>query len=166
MFEDALVSISPQVTIPYWNWANNPRLPDPLADAAEWGVTRGDEISPKRKDDVALAISKTMFAAFHDRINGPHGAVHLQIGGVNEQTGFSLGEMTDIERSPHDVLFWLQNAFLDKLWNDWSKRNPGKFPTDGLSPLTNINAPLQPTNLCTRTSRQVFTIKELGYSYE
>ena len=124
-FEDALVAIDPSVTLPYWDWANEPMLPDALSNAAEWGVTRamknGDLISPKRKDDVTLALSKTMYAAFSDRINGPHGAVHMQIGGVDEQTGIGLGEMARIERSPRDVLFWLHHAFLDKLWDDWSK---------------------------------------------
>jgi len=168
-FEDALLSIDPNVTVPYWDWANNPTIPEPLSNAAEWGVTRamkkGDKISPKRKDDVQVAMSKTTYIAFHDRINGPHGAVHVQIGGFDEQTGTPIGEMADIERSPRDVLFWLHHAFLDKLWHDWSKNNPGKFPPDGFSAITNINSRLLPTTLFNHTSQQVFSVEALGYSY-
>lgn len=169
-FENALLTIDSTVTVPYWNWTEDREIPDALADAAEWDVTRamkkGDKISPKRKDDVALAMSKTTFVAFHDRINGPHGAVHLQIGGFDEQTSTPLGEMADIEKSPRDVLFWLHHAFLDKLWADWSDVHPGKVPPDGIAPVSNVNARLLPTDLLTHTSRQVFAIVDLGYNYE
>jgi tyrosinase len=107
-----------------------------------------------------------VYAAFHDRIQGPHGAVHSQIGGVDENTGQPLGEMADIEHSPRDVLFWLHHAFLDKLWNDWSTLNPAKFPRDGSSPHTHITDPLLPLDVFSRTSRQVFLISDLGYSYQ
>jgi hypothetical protein len=60
-------------------------------------MSAGDKISAKRKDDVDLAMEKTTYAAFHDRINGPHGAVHVQIGGFDEGTGQPLGEMADID---------------------------------------------------------------------
>ena len=77
-FEDALVAIDPTVTIPYWDWVNQPMLPDALSNAAEWEVTRvmqqGDSISPNRRVDVDLAMSRTEFIAFNDRINIPHGA--------------------------------------------------------------------------------------------
>lgn len=169
VFEDALQSINADVTIPYWDWTTNPELPQQLSDATAWGVTRamkaGDKISPKRKDDVALALSKTTYAAFHDRINGPHGAVHVQIGGIDEASGQPLGEMADIDRSPRDVLFWLHHAYLDKLWHDWSVANPGRFPPDGRRPRNRVTARLLPTDAFSRTSRQVFLISDLGYSY-
>jgi hypothetical protein len=96
VFEDALRAIDSTVTVPYWDWTKDPELPSKLADSTEWGVMRamgaGDKISRKRKDDVDLAMSKTTFQAFHDRIDSPHGAVHIQVGGVDELTGRPLGE--------------------------------------------------------------------------
>lgn len=169
VFEDALQAIDAKVTIPYWDWAKNPEMPSQLSNSAEWGVSRemraGDKISPKRRDDVTLAMSKTTYIAFHDRINGPHGAVHVQIGGFDEISGQPLGEMADIERSPRDILFWLHHAFLDKLWHDWSQQNLGKFPPDGQGLRNKVTSRLLPTDAFTRTSRQVFSISELGYSY-
>lgn len=169
VFEEALRSIDPIITLPYWDWTANPELPNRLADSTEWGVTRamktGDKISPKRKDDVTLAMSKTTFAAFHDRINGPHGAVHVQVGGVDEVTGQPLGEMADIEVSPRDVLFWLHHAYLDKLWYDWSQLNPRKLPPDGPADRNKIVVRLLPLDAFSRTSRQVFSIADLDYSY-
>ncbi|WMJ09554.1 tyrosinase family protein [Nitrosomonas sp. sh817] len=170
MFEDALVLIDPNVTLPYWNWVTNPEIPSRLADAAEWGVIRdmnaGDRISPKRKDDVELAMKKTTYAAFHDRIDGPHGAVHVQIGGYDRIARRPIGEMADIEKSPRDILFWLHHAYLDKLWHDWGEANPNEIPVDGPLPHNRVTARFLPTNSFTRTTRQVLSISDLGYEYE
>lgn len=170
VFEDALRKISPNVTLPYWDWTKNPEIPAELSDASEWGVVRvmskGDRISSKRKDDVALAMTKTTYPAFHDRINGPHGAVHVQIGGWDQIGNKPIGEMADIGNSPRDILFWLHHAYLDKVWDDWSTINPNRLPPDGCAPETSITSRLLPTNALKRTSRQVLSVNDLFYSYK
>ena len=158
MFEDALSSIDSNVTLPYWNWVANPEIPARLADASE--------ISYNRKDDVTLAMSKTMYTAFHDRIDGPHGAVHVQIGGWDRIARRPIGEMADIENSPRDILFWLHHAYLDKLWHEWSKNNPGEIPVDGILPHNRVTARFLPTSAFSRTTRQVLSITDLGYQYD
>lgn len=167
-FEDALRVIDPTVTLPYWDWTQERTLPEPLANAAEWMVTRdmgiGDQISANRAGEVAYAGQAGMYAAFHNRLVVPHDSVHLQIGGTNA-LGQPLGEMANIEKSPRDVLFWLHHAYLDKLWAEWGEAHPGMFPPDGGSPLTSIHARLEPQTLFTRTSIQVFSTTALDYAY-
>ena len=47
-FEDALQSIDPNVTIPYWDWVNQPLLPDALSNAVEWEVTSYERYVARR----------------------------------------------------------------------------------------------------------------------
>ena len=161
-FENALRAIDPSVTLPYWDWTTSRTIPAPLANAAEWGVSRdmgpGDSLPASLATEIATVMGRSTYTSFHNSINGPHGEVHVLIG----------GQMGDIENSPRDVLFWLHHAFLDKLWADWSATpaNSGKFPPDGSTPLTNINARLLPTDIFTHTSRQVFFTTDLGYTYQ
>lgn len=169
-FEDALRKIDPNVTLPYWDWTKNPEIPSELSNATEWGVTRamqaGDKISSKRKEDIELAMSKTTYAAFHDRINGPHGAVHVEIGGWDRSARRPIGEMADIQNSPRDILFWLHHTYLDKVWDEWSNLNPNEIPPDGFETRNRITARLLPSSALSRTSRQVLLLSDLGYSYE
>ena len=48
-FENALRASNPSVVLPYWDWTTNRTIPAPLANAAEWGVSRdmgpGDSLS-------------------------------------------------------------------------------------------------------------------------
>jgi tyrosinase len=74
--------------------------------------------------------------------------------------------MADLEQSPRDVVFWLHHAFLDKLWHDWSQNNPGKLPIEGAADRNKVMARLLPLDAFSRTSRQVFSIDDLGYSYQ
>ncbi|KAI8868493.1 Di-copper centre-containing protein, partial [Ramicandelaber brevisporus] len=58
------------------------------------------------------------FGAFSPAIEGgPHGNVHVSIGGSN-------GDMGNMA-SPNDPFFWFHHAFIDKLWNDWMNQNIG-----------------------------------------
>lgn len=171
-FENSLLAIDPTVTLPYWDWTTNRTIPDALADAAEWGVTRamqrGDALPASLAGEIATVMGRSTYRSFHDTINGPHGEVHVLIGGWNTTTNRPEGEMADVERSPRDVLFWLNHCFLDKLWTDWSAipANVGQLPPDGMMPNTSVNARLLPTSLFTHTSRQVFSITDLGYRYQ
>lgn len=115
--------------------------------------------------DVRSALDAKTYRAFHGRINVPHGEVHIDVGGVDANDN-PIGEMADIEHSPRDVLFWVHHSNLDRLWTVWSGKNPGKNPPDGQTALTNVNARLVPTDIFEHTSRQVFDIGPLGYSYE
>ena len=93
-------------------------------------------------------MSKTSFRDFHDAINGPHGGVHMSVG----------GDMGNIEQSPKDVLFWLHNCFIDKLWADWQVQHPGTEP--------DMSDLLKSDNVFKRTGNEVLSIADLGYRYD
>lgn len=171
-FEKALMAIDASVSLAYWDWTKDRAIPAPLADAAEWGVVRemkaGDTLPASLAGEVATALGRSTYRSFHSSIDGPHGEVHVLIGGWDTVTNRPKGDMADIERSPRDVLFWLHHAFLDKLWVDWAAdpAHAGQVPPDGAMPNTNINARLLPTDIFTHTSRQVFSVADLGYTYK
>ncbi|KAJ1659514.1 hypothetical protein IWQ61_001421 [Dispira simplex] len=75
---------------------------------------RGDSISPWWGTSALNNIKQTSqdYDNFRRRIEGPHGNVHVQIGG-------DFAPM----HSPNEPLFWLHHTFVDKLWNDWQLRN-------------------------------------------
>ncbi len=150
-FEDRLRQEDENVTIPYWNWTRNRTIPPRLGNPAEWGVTRISQINDPLPgflgQSVSRAMEQTEYFLFHRTINGPHGTVHVEIG----------GEMGDIENSPRDVVFWLHHSFLDKLWDDWQIINPSQNP--------NVPDSLNPTDLFTHTGEQVLSVSDLGYSY-
>ena len=170
-FENALRVIDPSISLPYWDWTTNRGIPAALSNASEWGVVRamkvGDLLPSTLANEVVTVMGRPTYPSFHNSINGPHGEVHIAIGGWDNVTNRPIGEMADIERSPRDVLFWLHHAFLDKLWNDWSAMpaNNGKVPPDGTKPLFSVSARLLPTDIFTHTSRQIFATSDLGYVY-
>ncbi|KAJ1981540.1 hypothetical protein H4R33_005231 [Dimargaris cristalligena] len=57
---------------------------------------------------------------FRRRIEGPHGNVHIGIGG-------DFSPMW----SPNDPLFWLHHAFVDKLWSEWQARSVNNLRSYG-----------------------------------
>ncbi|KAI9291815.1 Di-copper centre-containing protein, partial [Neoconidiobolus thromboides FSU 785] len=64
----------------------------------------------------AIFIQSRDYNSFHNGIeNGPHGAVHVGIGG-------NSGDMSYMYSS-NDPLFYLHHCFIDLLWNEWQQRN-------------------------------------------
>ncbi len=69
-----------------------------------------------------------------------HNRVHVWVGG-QMATGMS----------PNDPVFWLHHCFVDKLWSEWQKRNPGKtyLPTAGTPDVVDLNERMKPWNTVT-----------------
>ncbi len=84
--EQRLQQVDPSVSIPYWDWIANPRLPPALDTPAllrTWGVTR--DWSPNflpHAADIAAADARTDFAAFQRVLEQIHGGVHNAVGGT------------------------------------------------------------------------------------
>lgn len=154
IFEDRLRRERPDVTLPYWNWMEDRKIPRRLAKASEWGVARrmdADDDVGDYSAEVSEAITQTTFRDFHSSINNPHGGIHMDVGGRS-------GEMGNIIRSPEDILFWLHHCFLDKLWADWQESNANAEP--------DMPERLLPEALFTRTGNDVLRIRDMEYSYE
>ena len=149
-FEDRLRLFNPLVTIPYWDWANDP-LPAELADPQDltnWGIARNSPIGPMpTPTQVNNTMAQTTWDTFRTSLEGIHGTVHMRIGG--QMGGAS---------SPSDPIFWLHHGFIDKIWADWQKLNPTKTPT-------NLSEQLQPPPILRRTVGQVMSTSSIGYVY-
>lgn len=149
-FEDRLRLFNPLVTIPYWDWANDP-LPAELSDPQDlvnWGITRNNPIGPMpSQTQVNNTMAQTTWDDFRSILESIHGMPHISIGG--QMGGAS---------SPSDPIFWLHHGFIDKIWADWQKLNPTKTPT-------NLSEQLQPPPIFQRTVGQVMSTSSMGYIY-
>lgn len=149
-FENRLRLFSPLVTIPFWDWANDP-LPSELSDPRDltnWGITRNSPIGPMPSPtQVNNVMAQTTWEDFRTSLEGIHNLVHNSVGGQMQTAS-----------SPSDPIFWLHHTFIDKIWTDWQKLNPTKKPT-------NLSERLQPPPIFQRTVGQVMSTAGLGYTY-
>jgi len=98
----------------------------------------GDRISPFYSYETIMNIlqSATNYNAFRQGIeNNPHGQVHWGVGGN------STADFTQM-MSPCDPVFWPLHAYMDKLWDQWQRRNPNYFSNFGGRLADNSNANL------------------------
>jgi tyrosinase len=148
--ENRMRLFNPLVTIPYWDWANDPipaELSDPQ-DLANWGITRNSPIGPMpSQTQVNNVMAQTTWNGFRTSLEGIHNRVHISVG----------GQMATAS-SPSDPIFWLHHAVIDKIWADWQKLNPTKKPT-------NLSEQLQPPPIFQRTVGQVMSTASMGYVY-
>ena len=83
VFESRLRQENPNVTLPYWNWLEDRKIPSKLSKASDWGVTRGmdaDDLVDDYTLEVNDAVNETTFRRFHSFMNGPHGGIHINVG--------------------------------------------------------------------------------------
>lgn len=98
--------------------------------------------------DLRNVTQATSYSAFDSGLDRLHGIVHNWVGGTMATF-----------KSPKDPLFFLNHAFVDKVWADWQAVHPDlQFSTSildaTLAPWDNVQV------------RDVISISELGYSYE
>lgn len=165
VLEDALRSVHPDVTLPYWDWTKaaeqsipgwlagfTPTVPMP-APASPMTVVR----SPQSSADLATITSSTpsvmadtTFASFHSGLEGIHNSVHVWVG----------GNMSMIPTAPSDVMFWLHHCNIDRLWWLWQQSHPGENPMlSGSGPDSPVMDPWSTTESQTRDTAA------MGYTY-
>jgi tyrosinase len=150
-FERQLQEVDADVSIPYWNWLADPRLPAPINRQAllrRWGVRRRwqAEFLPSRAD-LNATNRRDRFGPFQRLLEQVHNNVHLAVG----------GEMATSE-SPADPVFWLHHGNVDRLWALWQRRHPRARPG-------NASERLKPSPMFDVTVSSVLGIDRLGYRY-
>ncbi len=152
-FELRLQQVHADVTVPYWDWTKDRRIPAALSAPAlltRWSVTRGtfDATMLPTKGLVDQVLKLTPFAAFQRQLEAIHGPVHNAVG----------GDMATAH-SPSDPLFFLHHADIDRLWAKWQASPRGSAPP-------NANGSLKPRGkIISGTVSAVLDISQLGYSY-
>lgn len=152
-FEQALRSIHPDVTIPYWDWtqAAEQSLPPWLSSVNPTVVTPSRTIhvvrSPGTGADLNLiaantptALAQTDFTNFTGDLEGVHNGVHVWVG----------GSMGAIPTAPADPVFWMHHANIDRLWAVWQKSPAGTGKNPPLAGADLIMDPYPNTEADTR----------------
>jgi tyrosinase len=161
-FEQALRSIHPDVTIPYWNWtqAGEQTFPPWLQSVTPTVVTPTRTInvtrSPGTPQDLQSITSSTPsvmqftdFVDFWQGLEGIHNAVHVWVG----------GSMGSIPTAPAVPIFWMHHANVDRLWWQWQSSPQGQGKNPNLSGAAAVMDPWSYTEPDTRD------ITTLGYTY-
>jgi hypothetical protein len=130
LFENALRTYHPDVSIPYWDSTVDTSPSDPLWDNnfmgqfdSAWGLGRilGSDTLPT-PGQVQAALDITTYSQFRSTLevqihNPPHRWVE--------------GKMSSLD-SPADPVFYLHHCWIDLLWAQWQLLHPGaEFTSSG-----------------------------------
>jgi tyrosinase len=171
--EQALQDRVGGTALPWWNWADIPRVPAAYTPATVGGKPnplKGSQIrvpqaTPPlnrrtRRDpggnpfatlpthnDIDAALEDSDWASFSDRIEDLHDAVHGWVG----------GDMGDVRTAAFDPIFFAHHCMIDRLWHLWQIRH-------GLNNISHdlLDLPLVPFG---KTVRDVLDVQRLGYEY-
>lgn len=150
-FERRLQEEDQTVTLPYWDWMADQRLPQQLNRRAllqRWNVDRSwDKPELPTKTELRDATKRERFRAFQRRLEWVHNDVHVAAGGTMATAS-----------SPADPLFWLHHANVDRLWARWQERHPRQRPGNG-------SEQLEPPPIFGKQVSGVLDISKLGYRY-
>jgi tyrosinase len=119
-FEQQLRKVSgfPSLTLPYWNYYKNPRIPSEFTDPATGNPLYQQRVGTSVYNALDLSpFASTVYNfqrgttnAFETKFeSAPHNPVHNIIGGV----------MADMQ-SPLDPIFYLHHCNVDRLWHAWA----------------------------------------------
>ena len=75
---------------------------------------RGPSFS-RLKAEVDNAFTEKEFLPFQGEINGPHGGLHVRVG----------GDMGDFDFAGYDPIFWIHHANVDRHWARWQRSHDG-----------------------------------------
>lgn len=182
VFEEALRCINSDISLPFWDWSSaastgvptacrdatyvnrdgatvdNPLFAGPIPSSLGGGMTsRGVNIDSTSFDDIATsaqsALTQPDLSSFQPALNGPHGSVHVRVG----------GNMSSVSLAGFDPIFYLHHANVDRLWAVWQNNHPAALSSN------EANLELEPFNkpysTDWRLGSEVETTEMLGYRY-
>ncbi len=79
---------------------------------------RGNRATPsyaRLKEEVENAFEENEFLPFQGEINGPHGGLHVRVG----------GDMGAFDYAGSDPIFWIHHANVDRQWARWQRSHDG-----------------------------------------
>ena len=176
-FEDALRAFYPNLTLPYWDWIEDPSIPasfatnesNPLyADRYTVEFRRENGLELPTSSSIDKIMTDMSFFAFGGGIDDAgdleceHNMVHIWVGPL----------MREIAASPCDPVFWVHHANVDRLWARWQSLHPGANPfnlslsLEGLSPKWTVYSTLDINNLGYEYVESVQTIKVKAGGFE
>lgn len=189
-FELALQDIDAQVTLPWWNWMDEPGLPAAYGDADVAGqpnVLAGAPINPigvQVQPDWPQRTTRDPGAA-QDPAPLPPPLRTATIGGQQvdlynwmmssptysqfEQRCWRLhdnihvwvgGTMSDPNWAAYDPIFWAHHAMVDRLWRIWQHNNPNALPDQSVLG-TSMTFASEPSMKVS----EVLDVTQLGYDY-
>lgn len=117
--------------LPYWNWqlASESQLPpmfrdttsvlytanrDPMMNSGAGSLPSGDV-------DCSVALGDLDFGSAVLDIQGPHGNVHVDVGGW----------MSSVPTSAQDPIFYFHHSNVDRLWDIWLAQGGGRSDPTG-----------------------------------
>ncbi len=151
----------PKTFIPYWDWTVDPvpswlsppsnvPLPMEIGTSMSVMVKRSSPSGgfPTRKM-VQSALAIPNYTRFAQRLETLHDQVH---------SAFGSSTVAQLMIAPADPLFFLHHANVDRIWNNWQLRFPGKNPT--------LNADDRVMDPFSYKESEVRSIRAIGYSYQ
>jgi hypothetical protein len=113
--------------LPYWNWqlSTERTLPPMFRDTTSplytshrnATINAGTGSLANGVVDCSTALSDVDYASAVVDIQGPHGNVHVNVGGW----------MSGVPTSAQDPIFYLHHSNVDRLWNIWLAQGGGRF---------------------------------------
>lgn len=111
--------------LPYWDWApgSDLHLPVPFRDPASVlfatrtaSMNNGTGALNPLAVDIGPSFSLTSFYTANGSIQGPHGSVHVEVG----------GGMGSVPTAALDPIFYVHHSNVDRQWNLWLAQGGGR----------------------------------------
>jgi tyrosinase len=182
-FELALQEIDPEVTVPWWNWMDEPGIPaafdqkriagkanvlasapiellgvkagpgQPRKTRREPGGLVPGPAPPPLRGAYDWLMESRSYEEFSQRCWRLHDNIHVWVGGRS-------GQMADQNWAAYDPLFWSHHAMVDRLWRIWQHQNPGALPPRPL-----LGEPMSYAKRPSLLVDELLDVKALGYEY-
>lgn len=174
-FERILRDLSgdPGLTLPYWDWTENPVLPEPFRNPADASNPLFDStrfindgsalpafvvVNDLNDALQQIPFPPAGFVGFSPSLEGsPHGAVHVLTG----------GNMSSVPTAANDPIFWLHHCNIDRIWERWLNQGGGRMnPSEAAYLDQTYSFVDEHANTVTVKVRDIISSAKLCYRYD